>query len=367
MQLMSIVENNITFGIIVLNGEPYTIYNLRSIYSYAFQIIVVEGACKAASSVANNKGHSTDGTLEVLRKFQMEEDYDKKVIIVTAEDEGYPDGFWPGEKHEMSQAYAKRAKGNYLWQVDIDEFYREEDMEKILLLLREKVDVIQFPTLNFWGSISTIEDGENRQVNASRYYYRLFRWGPGYQYKTHRPPTVIDAEGIDLCKKNCFPVKYMDERNIYLYHYSMLLPKQVLEKCSYYSKVDWASLDNLEEWVKEVYIDLKNPFKVYKCKNVSLSWLEEYNGSHPKQIYKMIDNINGGMHLGITLRKTNDLINLVRSPKYRIGRVIRKTWVKILYVNKKYGLKLNIIRYIKNVFQRIINTYKTNNIEKKRI
>ena len=47
-----------------------------------------------------------------------------KITIITAEDEGYPDGFWPGEKLEQSQAYAKRATGNYLWQVDIDEFYK---------------------------------------------------------------------------------------------------------------------------------------------------------------------------------------------------------------------------------------------------
>jgi hypothetical protein len=34
----------ITFGMIVLNGEPFMRYNLQAIYPFAHQIIVVEGA-----------------------------------------------------------------------------------------------------------------------------------------------------------------------------------------------------------------------------------------------------------------------------------------------------------------------------------
>ena len=34
----------VTFGTIVLNGEPFTRHNLRALYPFAHQIIVVEGA-----------------------------------------------------------------------------------------------------------------------------------------------------------------------------------------------------------------------------------------------------------------------------------------------------------------------------------
>jgi hypothetical protein len=74
----------ITFGMIVLNGEPFTRYNLRSIYPWAHQIIVVEGACRSAAAVATGNGHSVDGTLEVLRRFQREEDPEHKLTVVTA-------------------------------------------------------------------------------------------------------------------------------------------------------------------------------------------------------------------------------------------------------------------------------------------
>src|SRR3546814_12516086 len=97
---------------IVLNGEPFLRYNLRSLYPYAHQIIVAECAAPCARNIATPQGHSRDGTLEVLRRFKQEEDPEDKVVIVTAEDEGHPDGFWPGEKDEQSRAYPKRATGN---------------------------------------------------------------------------------------------------------------------------------------------------------------------------------------------------------------------------------------------------------------
>ncbi len=97
----------ITFGMIVLNGEPFVRYNLRSLYPWAHQIIVVEGACRTARAVATPDGHSTDGTLRSLQRFQAEEDPEKKVLVVHARDEGLEDGFWP-EKTEMCQAFARR-------------------------------------------------------------------------------------------------------------------------------------------------------------------------------------------------------------------------------------------------------------------
>ena len=64
----------VTFGIIVLNGEPFIRYNLRSLYRFAHEIIVVEGASEHAADVATEDGHSVDGTLEVLHRFKAEED-----------------------------------------------------------------------------------------------------------------------------------------------------------------------------------------------------------------------------------------------------------------------------------------------------
>ena len=112
----------ISFGIIVLNGEPFTRYNLRNIYKFAYEIVIAEGASLKAAHMSTSDGHSIDKTLEIIREFQDNEDPENKIKIVTAEDEGYPNGFWPGEKDQQSQAYAKRCTGDFLWQLDIDEF-----------------------------------------------------------------------------------------------------------------------------------------------------------------------------------------------------------------------------------------------------
>lgn len=151
----------ITFGIIVLNGEPFTRYNLRALYDFAHEIIVVEGASTKAKKSATSDGHSIDGTLEVLHKYKNEEDPEGKITIMTAEDEGHPNGFWPGDKDEQSQAYAKRATGDWLWQVDIDEFYHPQDMLRVCRFLSDNTNItcLSFNAFHFWGAFDYLVKG----------------------------------------------------------------------------------------------------------------------------------------------------------------------------------------------------------------
>ena len=157
---------------IVLNGLPFLPFNLRALYPYARQIVVVEGAAPGAAGIATPDGHSRDATLDCLRRFAADEDPDGKLVIVTAEDEGHPDGFWPGEKDEQSRAYAARATGDYLWQVDVDEFYLPRDMETVLDLLgREpQVAAVTFPTMTLWGAPWCVVDGWFLHTAASNYH-----------------------------------------------------------------------------------------------------------------------------------------------------------------------------------------------------
>ena len=332
MTELPINQNNfppiqITFGMIVLNGEPFTRYNLRSIYRWAHQIIVIEGACVAASAVASADGHSTDNTLEILLNFQKEEDPEKKLVIVTAEDEGHPNGFWPGEKNEMSQAYTKRATGNFIWQVDVDEFYLEKDIPTIIRKLQEGADTITFPTIHFWGGCEYVEDGEYMRINKGRESHRIFRWGPGYNYLTHRPTTITDENCISLRTRKWIGALELEREKIFMYHYSMLLPKQVQDKCSYYANVDWASFQKIQHWAEESYFKLKTPFNVCNSLHTPLSWLERYDGEHPSEVLQMVNNIHGGFHPSIELRRTDDINIIISSLQYQLGRIARKLWV----------------------------------------
>ena len=189
----------VSFGIIVLNGEPFTRYCLRSLYPHAHEIIVVEGGHEDTRSVTTPDGHSIDGTLDVLYRFRDEEDPEGKVKIVTR------DGFWP-KKDELgrdrtpqSRAYAELATGDYLWQVDIDEFYRDADIRTVLDMLSSdpSITAVSFRERTFWGDIRYVADGWYLR-RGKDCFHRLFKWGAEYRYVTHEPPTVHDPSGRDL-------------------------------------------------------------------------------------------------------------------------------------------------------------------------
>lgn len=308
----------VSFGIIVLNGEPFTRYVLRSLYPFAHEIIVVEGASPAAVNIATPDGHSRDDTLAELRRFKAEEDPAGKVTIVTAEDEGHPDGWWPGEKDEQSRAYAKRATGDYLWQVDIDELYRAEEMARVMQMLRDDptITAVTFKQTTFWGGLGYTVDGWYLRRGAT-YYHRLFKWGPGYTYAAHRPPTVLDPDGRDLRQGNWLQGEALAGLGIRLYHYSLLLPKQVIEKCDYYGRVTFTKRPAAVAWAHDAFLRLGRPYRVHNVYDYP-SWLERYSGPHPEQVTLMMADLARDQPR--ELRQTDDIERLLGSWWYGPGR-----------------------------------------------
>ena len=338
----------VTFGIIVLNGEPFVRYNLRALYPFAHQIIVVEGAAPAAASIATPDGHSTDGTLEILRDFKVNEDPDNKLTIVTAEDNGYPNGFWPGEKHEQSQAYASRATGDYLWQVDDDEFYRPDDMRAVLEMLRNdpQITAVSFKQITFWGGFDYVTDGWYLR-RGGEIYHRLFRWKHGYRYVSHRPPTVHDAGGHDLRKIKWIEGPELARRGILLYHYSLLFPKKVIEKCEYYSRASWVNRTGASLWAEHNFLRLSRPFRVHNVYDRP-SWLDRFRGQHPPQIEAMRRDIEDG-NLQVQMRGVSDIERLLDSRTYRLGRM----GLKVLdYLDRPLTLIKRPIRFQTRLLRR---------------
>jgi len=313
----------ITFGMIVLNGEPFLRYNLRSLYSFAHQIIVVEGAAPGAAYIATDDGHSTDGTLETLHDFRAHDDPEDKVTIITAEDVGHPDGFWPGEKHEQSQAYAKQATGDFLWQVDVDEFYKPEDIRQIVQMLHDDpgITAASFKMITFWGGFDYITDGWYLRRGAE-IYHRLFRWGEGYEYVTHRPPTVKNPQGQNVRNLHWVSGQELAKTGIVLYHYSLLFPNQVLEKCRYYQRVEWVTRNKAEAWVNDCYLKLGNPYRVHNVYDFP-SWLDRYEGIHPPEIEALKNDISAGK-IQITPRLVDDIEAILGSWRYTLGRTFLK-------------------------------------------
>lgn len=305
----------ISFGIIVLNGEPFTRYCLRALYPYAYQILVVEGGSRHAAPFCTPDGHSTDATLATLRRFCEEEDPEKKVEIITR------DGFWE-EKDEQSQAFAERVRGEWLWQVDIDEFYMPQGMESICQLLSSPnpPDAVSFETLTFWGALDCRVDGMALRAGFSE-YHRLFRFGPGYRYVKHRPPTVVDPHGRDLRSLRWIRGAELAQRGVFLYHYSLLFPHQVEAKCVYYDALTEGRRSD-RAWFEEVYLHLRRPFHVHNLHRHP-SWLERYPGEHPPEVHRMIEDVLAGQ-LPVGPRSMADVRALFESPFYALGRAALK-------------------------------------------
>lgn len=339
----------ITFGIIVLNGEPFTRYCLRSIYPYAYEIIVVEGGHEDSKSVCTSDGHSIDGTLETLYKFKKEEDPEDKLIIVTR------NGFWPkkdelgNDRTPQSRAYAERAKGDYLWQIDIDEFYKDEDIVKVIEMITKdpEITVISFPVINFWGDINyTVDSWELRR--GLMYVQRIFKWSPNYYYLTHEPPTVVDENKVDLRTKKWITAKKMRRMGIYMYHYSLLFPWQVEQKVKIYRYEKPESCSELIEWAEKNFFRIENPFRVHNI-YTSPSWLGRFKGDHPAQVKYMMHDIKEGL-LDVKLRKTDDIEELLNSVTYRFRSYLLK-------IGNWWDLFQRQLKRIKNIPNRLKKIY----------
>jgi len=341
----------ISFGIIVLNGEPFTKYCLRSLYPFAYEIIVVEGACRGAESISTYDGHSIDGTLDALFQFKHREDPENKLRIVTK------DGFW-SEKDEQSRAYASIATGDYLWQVDIDEFYKAKDIITILDMLNKDPDIcaVSFKQLTFWGSFEYLVDSWYLKRGAE-IYHRLFKWGRGYTYITHRPPTVLNEKGQNLRELKYISGYDLAKEDIFLYHYSLVFPKQVKDKCQYYANARWAKRTKAVKWFDANFMHLSNPYRVHNVYQYP-SWLFRFKGSHPEQIKELIKDIQQGF-VSYKFRRNDDVEKLLNSKEYRIkvcfikkmepvDRILTRMFKKLFKYSERIFLK--IIRHLKSIY-----------------
>lgn len=311
MAKSSLSSPRISFGIIVLNGEPFIKYCLRQLYPHAYEIIVVDGGSEKAIGVAP-EGCSTDGTLDALREFKAEEDPEDKVQIVIK------DGFWSG-KDEQSKTYAERATGDYLWQVDIDEFYRHEDIEKVRgMLAADPVDAVTFKQYAFWGSPWIISDSFSQRADKCDQYHRLFKWGKGYTYQTHRPPTVLDEKGVDLRTKNWIRGEDLAKKGVFLFHYSLLFPLQVANKCKYYATPTPTTLSGYVsgalDWAENSYFKLRRPFRVHNVYR-NVSWLRRFHMPQPEEAIRMWNDALSG-EIDVQIRENSDAEKLLQNRYY---------------------------------------------------
>lgn len=349
----------VTFGIIVLNGEPFTRYCLRALYPFAHEIIVVEGGHEATRAVTTADGHSVDGTLEVLRRFKAEEDPEGKVTVVTR------DGFWPtkdelgNDRTPQSREYAQRATGDYLWQVDIDEFYRPEEMRRTMEMLAAdpSITAVSFLQATFWAR-PAYRCGGWYEWRGNSTYHRLFKWGPGYRYVTHEPPTVRDAAGRDLRDAHWVSAREMAARGILLYHYSLLFPWQVEQKMRLYHDEKPDMYAAVMEWAQESYFRLGRPYRVHNLYRLP-SWLERWSGPVPPEVARLMADVRDGV-VAADLRPVDDVERLLDTWWYPVGRSVLRTaapWaIRASTMHRWIALNMPVPRWLRRSYWAAIHS-----------
>jgi len=271
----------ISFQIITFNSLsilPQGMFKacLDNIYSFAHEILIAEGAVeptfdnKGDATSLSSDGRSTDGTLEFLYSYY---DPDKKVKIFKKDD------YWCG-KTEMCNIISQNATGDYLWQVDSDEFFHKEDIEKIIDILSiQEFDRVDFYANQFCKDFYHCCDEEDVYWSNLIPWMRIFRHEPKSQWYSHAPPIYLDSQG-QVRNKNVLTRDMTLMMGIKLYHYSMVSRTQAEFKQKYYKAggVDWLKLYDLWQEKEE------------NNRVIGESKFKKFDGRHPSIIEELIKN-----------------------------------------------------------------------------
>ncbi|MHC4790384.1 MAG: FkbM family methyltransferase [Planctomycetota bacterium] len=235
-----------SFVMIALNAMPFIEYSLKSIYDFAHEIIIVEGAVEKCMFAANPDGSSNDGTVEFIRSFP---DPLHKIKFIQ--------GKWL-EKCQMQNEALKFVTGNYVWLIDSDEVYRKEHLQKIREILNKDLSITQvnFIPDNFWKGLDYIFVSP-KFFQYRWHYRRLFKFVPGAAFTTHRPPTMVWPGSDQTTEQmNLLDGLKTREMGIILYHYSYVLDEQVKQKIELYKRYGWDKSWNvdLDKWYNECFL-----------------------------------------------------------------------------------------------------------------
>ena len=280
----------VAFGMIVFEGDYVLKECLEQVYPYASQILIAEGPVKYWQE--KGRSTSTDDTNDILNNFP---DPENKITIVHGQ---------YSEKDEQCNAYIEHMRPDidYLWNLDSDEVYREEDIKKTIEFLeREAPTSIGVRSLSFYGGFENYLTGF--ELNRDN-FLRIFRVTEGSKWLTHRPPTIQYPEEHNIIKKHIDSNTFYRLTGVQMYHYSYVFPHQVKNKVEYYkAKVsrhkcigDYYNKIYLP-WMKGEEFDRYQLEKEYqgvhefKPEYRGPCYTEPFTGKHPKAIESNLEKL----------------------------------------------------------------------------
>jgi len=265
---MKISTGTLIFNSSMTLPKGMLLAQLRHLYSFADEIFITEGATKVTgdhywdgdTTWATKDGHSTDDTLQIIESFP---DPDNKITVIKK------DGFWNG-KTEMCNEWSKRATGDYLWQIDADEFYLEEDIKKIKWMLeKHEPDAVHFFANHFWGDFDhCINETTGGGWGNDIPWRRIFRHLPGAKWLSHEPPDYQLPDGKICNQCSVIPRQETLRAGIKMHHYSCVCKEQIDFKTKFFKN--------------SIYLQLWKKWKENNnCRLLEGSRTVEFKEKHP--------------------------------------------------------------------------------------
>ena len=275
----------IAFGMIVFEGDYVLQECLEAVYPFATQILIAEGPVRYWQD--QGRTTSTDRTNKILHNFP---DPDNKITIVHGQFE---------EKDDQCRAYMPYLRDDidYIWNLDSDEVYKPEDIQKMINILEvEQPTSVGMRSCSFYGGFNDYIGGFELKTDN---FLRIFKVYPGSTWKTHRPPTIIAPPSVTT-----LPEKHIDSDWLYrstgiqMYHYSYVFPSQVKNKIEYY-RAKVSRQNCIPNYFQDVYMEWMSGNK----DKVENKWLgvhefipairgpartERFIGFHPENIRKRL-------------------------------------------------------------------------------
>jgi hypothetical protein len=288
----------------VLNGEPFIQYQLDSIFQYAHEIIIVEGAYKKFKHAATTDGRSTDKTIEIIQNYP---DPENKIKLIMQP------GFYD-DRLDMCNELLKHVTGDVVWQVDVDEFFYPETHEYIRRQFEEdeQIDRVSFNFIDFYGPLKYYIKGYEwiglNNVN------RVHRFTKGDQWISQRPPQLKTKSGQLKRIKKHIDGDCLESKNHLMYHGTMLFEKQIIDKYKYYNEM-WGDVYYSNKMIKK-WKSYKNKFFAAGLKK-KITWFSPYKGEVPESLEKLKIKLLKQLHSKYKFIETENIDIFFKTKNYQ--------------------------------------------------
>lgn len=257
--------------VIACNEEEFLEVSVDSLSSVIDEWIFVVGGNNYAlsSGMCDKRGYPNDATLDIARNLQ------KKYGGYVIEPPGRP---WR-DKVEMRNAYAQYLKpGNWMWMLDGDEVYKQEQLWRITELMQTN-DVLIMKFWLFWNNIDTVGIGKWDCYPQER----LVKWKEGYGYRGSNHLHVSTNTDQLACK---VAPTYRGNDKLF-YHYSWVRPiEKIRQKLLYYK---YQANNYNDTYVDNVFLKWRSDPRSVQGRTHPMGGGETmpFSGLHPTGIIEM--------------------------------------------------------------------------------